>query len=149
MTPLAIALALVVAGCGGDDGERAYLDAVADSNRQMETDTFAALPQGEPPTRERVDGVIEARAAAVERLEELTPPASLRSEHEALVITLEVFVDESRRFMARTADLDTQAFGDALADSEDLELLAEAVGRVCRALQAKAAEAGHDVDLNC
>jgi hypothetical protein len=146
---LIVGLGLVVAACGGDDGGREYLDAVAAGNRIMEADTFAALPRGEAPTRERISGVIEARQDGLDRLQALTPPPAYRVEHQALVITLEVLADETRRFMARTVDLDEAGFLDAVAAAVDLGLLAEAVGRACRALEARAAQAGHEVDLGC
>jgi hypothetical protein len=142
------ALSMVAAACG-DDGSADFLEAVAAGNRQMEVDTFAALPRGETPTRERLVGVIDARAAAVHRLEALSPPAALRTEHEALVITLGVLVDESRRFMSTTEGLDDAGFARALDASTHLDLLAEAVGRACRAMQDRASEAGHAVDLRC
>lgn len=149
-TPSLIAASiLIVVACGGDDGNQAYLEAVAAGNRLMEANTFAALPRGDAPTRERIAGVEEARQEGLDRLRELTPPSAFQVEHQALVITLEVLTDETRRFMARTVDLDEAKFLDAVAAAVDLDLLAEAVGRACRALGARAAEEGHEMDLGC
>jgi hypothetical protein len=146
---LIAALLLIVAACVGDDDDREYLEAVAAGNRLMEADTFAALPRGDAPTRERIAGVVDARQAGLDRLRELTPPSAFQVEHQALVITLEILADETRRFMARTVDLDEAGFLDAVDAAVDLDILAEAVGRACRALEGRAAEEGHEVDLRC
>jgi hypothetical protein len=77
------------------------------------------------------------------------PPEELGVEHDALVITMRALSEETSRFIADTAGLDADAFADALASTGELTLLAESVGRACRALQEKASSMGHTADLRC
>jgi hypothetical protein len=140
--------ALLLGSCSEDDSH-AYLEAVADTNERMESQTFAALPRGAEPTREAITAVVGLREAAVAELRALDPPESLEIEHEAYTTSLRVLVEESRRFLDTTADLDDAAFLAALGESADLEILAGAVARACSALQSAATAERHDTDVRC
>lgn len=146
---LLIALALITTACAGDDGAGEYLGNVAAINETMARDTFAALPRDADPTWDRVQGVFRARSAGLGSLSELTPPERLSVHHDAYVITLRALIDEMKRFMVDTQDLDDESFLNALAGTETLRALAEAVGRACSALQAEGNETGPGTELRC
>jgi hypothetical protein len=147
LASLVIATTLL-AGCAGD-GSDAYVEAVADINDRMEAGTFAALPRDATPPWEAVSAVVGVREAAVAELRALEPPDTFEIEHEAYTTSLRVLVEESRRFLDSTADLDDTEFLTALAGSVDLEVLAGTVARACSALQSAATTAGHDDGLGC
>jgi hypothetical protein len=138
----------LLAGCAGD-GSGAYVEAVADINNRMEAGTFAALPRDATPTWEAIASVVAVREAAVAELRALEPPEAFEIEHEAYTTSLRVLVEESRRFLDSTADLDDTEFLTALGESVDLEVLAGTVARACSALQAAASSAGHDTNVGC
>jgi hypothetical protein len=147
LLPLLSAVVLLTA-CS-QDGSRAYLETVADINARMEAGTFAALPRDAEPTWRAVAAVVAVREAAVAELRALDPPESLEIEHQAYTTSLRVLVEESRRFLDSTADLDDAAFLIALGESVDLEELAAVVARACSALQSAANAAGDDTYVGC
>ena len=147
LLPLLSAVVLLTA-CS-QDGSRAYLETVADINARMEAGTFTALPRDAEPTWRAVAAVVAVREAAVAELRALDPPESLEIEHQAYTTSLRVLVEESRRFLDSTADLDDAAFRVALGESVDLEVLAGTVARACSALQSAATTAGDDTYVGC
>jgi hypothetical protein len=132
-------IALTAASCGPDPIEK-YLDSVEGTMRVMLRDSVAALPDPTDIDRAGVTAVNEARLAALEDLLQLVPPLEVTEHHEALVDGLGDLTTATTEFLAATADLDAEAFADAVLSATEFDALVDRVSAACDGLQATAIE---------
>lgn len=147
---IALGLALLVlSACGSPASVEDYLNDLSAITVQMTQDSFEALPPGAAPTHEQVVEVIDARRTALAAIEALSPPDELEPEHLALSAAFEDLVTAGDAFLAETAGLDPESFGEALLASSDIDALAQRVTSACDAVRRQAEGLGYVVSLAC
>lgn len=140
---------IVAIGACSPPGVEGYVDDVATITEQMTRDAFAALPPGAAPTRPQIEAVTAARRRAVERIAALRVPSEMAAEHTVLVGALDQFVSAAEEFLDSTADLDPEAFLEAVREATDIDALADRVGAACSAWERRAEELVRPVELGC
>lgn len=143
-----LAVVMVSAGCSTEDPLAEYTRTVGDITSEMRRASVAALPSNEI-TREGITGVNDARAAAVQALEDTDVPHELAPEHTALLVTLSDLATAGLELVESTADLDRRDFEAAVLAATDLDELVRRVAAACGAFEQRAAELGHTTDLAC
>jgi len=144
-----ICLVLVGGACSKADSLGEYLDSVSEITLTMRNESIAAIPDGHPITRGRMDGVIDTRRKTTAALRALVPPSDVAPEHTALLGVLTEFSTDGERFMASTTDLDQAEFEQAVLAAIDLDAVAAKVGIACDAVERRAHDLGLRVDLAC
>jgi hypothetical protein len=139
----------IVSACGSPGSVEDYLNDLSGITVQMTSDSFEALPPGAAPTHEQVAEVVDARRAALAAIEALAPPDELEPEHLVLIAAFEELVTAGDAFLAETAGLAPESFGEALLASSEIDALAERVTNACDAVRRQAEGLGYIVSLAC
>ncbi|MEX1207915.1 MAG: hypothetical protein WEE36_04800 [Acidimicrobiia bacterium] len=140
---------LVLSACGSPPSVEGYLNDLSGITVQMTRDSFEALPPGAAPTHEQVAEVVDARRTALAAIEALAPPDQLEPEHLVLIAAFEDLIAAGQSFLADTAGLGSESFGEALLASSEIDALANRVTSACDAVRRQAEGLGYVVSLAC
>jgi ABC-type glycerol-3-phosphate transport system substrate-binding protein len=163
------ALALIVAGCGGDNGdeqlteEEFYLaleeldDEFTAANEDVQAELEQAI-EGATSEEERVEAIVSSTEAGTATLEdfidgvaELNPPDELTEWQDQFVSAGRAAVDAQNDFVSALGEASTEAELQTIAQ-EAFQQLQEPFGKLdalCVEAQGSADDAGVEVDYNC
>jgi len=158
-----LAVALVAAACGDDDGGSAstpeeYFRLVADASERFADESDAAEPDfanSEDPAetgRIAFSALADSVEGFVDTLEDISPPADLSDLHDDAVAKGRDAARSARDLADAVAAVSTpEELAEAFAGAEAVAFTEalDAFGQTCVALQGAADERGIDIDLRC